>query len=598
MTAGSRSNKIGLGVALIACLAVLPRAGQGQGTAGAPLREGFAVRPAPSSDLIRSDFYIPVQDGTRLAASLYLPARNGVAMTGKFPVIFNFTAARIPRQATHADRSGGGPISGKMPELARYGYAYIEVERRGMSASFGVRRGYHPRAEAQDSQYLLRWSASQPWSNGVAGIYGCSNTGDAAMHALTIAPVPDNLKGVFAGCFNWDKYDGGFAGMLFNWGTGPDTTADQDFAAATPVDGDDERQLLRQATDQHRASTSLLQLWKSMPYRDSVSPLVGSAFWKEGSVSNYADAVTNSGVPVFMLDGWNDDFRGQTLIALANLKQEKTLLIGPWGHCDSGDIDVFAEALQFFNHYLKGQDYRTPPAIRYFVQNAATGRQWRSATAWPIPQSRRQTMFLGAAAGAAANDHVVETRHPARSENVSFRVNTDLACPNAPLLGNSCAQDDKGVTFTSAVLRRDLQITGDPVVRLWASANQDDGRIFAYLEDVAADGTSTVITDGRIRAALRGTAKAPWDTLDMPWHQSNQADLRPLAKGKPVELTIGLLPAAYIVKAGHRWRLSITGADVREKLRPETAAATVWTIETGAGMASQILLPVVANVPG
>ena len=108
-----------------------------------------------------------------------------------------------------------------MSTLANYGYVVVQVARRGNGPSFGQRRAYNDRTEAYDAYEVIDWLAAQPWSTGDVGIYGCSNTGDAAMHAIT-ADNP-HLKAAWAGCFSWEKYDGFLrGGILANWGTGPD----------------------------------------------------------------------------------------------------------------------------------------------------------------------------------------------------------------------------------------------------------------------------------------------------------------------------------------------------------------------------------------
>ena len=288
--------------------------------------------PAAANAAVRTSSYITMPDGTRLAADIYRPSKDGVALPGKFPVILHATAART-RLGDTDERSGTGRFSTQMINLASHGYVFVAVERRGIAASFGVRRGYHDRIEAQDSQDLIAWAARQPWSDGKVGGYGCSNTGDAAMHFLTL-PSP-HLKAVFAGCFNWDKYSGGMrGGVLANWGTGPQGSMERDMAS-TPVDGDENKVLLRQAAEQHAANTVMLDLWSGMPYRDSVSPLTGTAFWEEGSIGTYLKQVKANNIPVYVQGGWNDDFRAQGFIVLANLPTAK-LVIGPWGHCDSG----------------------------------------------------------------------------------------------------------------------------------------------------------------------------------------------------------------------------------------------------------------------
>ncbi|MGH8217944.1 MAG: hypothetical protein ACREUT_05175 [Steroidobacteraceae bacterium] len=47
------------------------------------------------------------------------------------------------------------------------------------------------------------------------GVYGCSNTGDTAMHAVSIRPP--HLKAAFAGCFSGSKYDAMHRGGIYGW---------------------------------------------------------------------------------------------------------------------------------------------------------------------------------------------------------------------------------------------------------------------------------------------------------------------------------------------------------------------------------------------
>jgi predicted acyl esterase len=44
--------------------------------------------------VLRSSFYLPVRDGTRLAVNVYRPADGGTARNGRFPVVFAFTPYR------------------------------------------------------------------------------------------------------------------------------------------------------------------------------------------------------------------------------------------------------------------------------------------------------------------------------------------------------------------------------------------------------------------------------------------------------------------------------------------------------------------------
>ena len=51
-------------------------------------------------------------------------------------------------------------------------------------------------------------------------------------------------------------------------------------------------------------------------------------------------------------------------------------------------------------------------------------------------------------------------------------------CGRGTGLGPTCPQDDKGVTFTSAPLAADMELTGHPVADLWLSSSVEDGPVF------------------------------------------------------------------------------------------------------------------------
>jgi putative CocE/NonD family hydrolase len=554
--------------------------------------------PPAQNEVVMSSVYIPMPDGTRMAADIYRPAKNGVALPGRFPVIYHAAAARR-RFADTDDRSGTGKFSLQMINLASHGYVYLQVERRGIAASFGVRRGYHDRKEAGDSQYLIHWAATQDWSDGKVGGYGCSNTGDAAMHFLTL-PNPA-LKAVFAGCFNWDKYSGGYrGGILANWGTGPQGSFEQDMQS-TPVDGDESKTLLAQAAREHAANTNLLDLWSGMPFRDSVSPLTGSAFWEEGSIGTYVDQVRASKVPVYVQGGWNDDFRGQGFIVLENLPQPTKLIVGPWGHCESEGFSMTAEALRFFDYWLKGAQngIMDEPRIHYTTANAPAGNEWRSAERLPLRPASKTRVYLGAPSGLAENDHRLGAGKPAaKLAGAQLKVDYEpLPCPQGNrVLGPTCPQDSKGLTFTSAVLKRDTEVTGFPVADLWVSSTATDGPLFAYLEDIAPDGKITMVSEGRLKASLRTLGRAPYRLPDgMLWHSFLKADAKPLTPGVPVRLQFDLMPVSYIFPAGHRYRLTLTGADPREKLRAVLDPAPTWTIHRDAKYPSHLIMPFVGG---
>jgi putative CocE/NonD family hydrolase len=530
---------------------------------------------------VSHSFYLPMRDGVKLAVRVIRPAKDGKPVEGRFPVIWHHTLSisQEPTDGTGNDLSA----TNAMPNLVRWGYVIVIVARRGNGQSFGERRGYHDRNEAQDAYDLIQWMAEQPWSNGKVGMYGCSNTGDAVMHALSMRPPA--LKAAFAGCFSWHKYDAFRRGGIFaQWGTGPTRTVAEEMKIA-PVDGDEDKKLLAEAVQDHQKSTPLLELWKSMPYRDSFAPSVASRFWAEGSAASYADQIRRSGVPLYIMGGWHDELRDQGLIAHLNVPGSR-VVIGPWVHCQNDGFAMLEEMHRFFDLHLKGIDtgLENEPPIHYFTMNAAPGTEWRTTTDWPLPSTRNVLMHFGA-------DTLSERL--ANEKPRSFTARYDVTCTN---VGEGsriqpCHVPNSGVSYAGPVLGSDQEVTGYPIADLWIASSGTNANVFAYLEDVAPDGKVSVITEGRLRASLRAENKAPWTMpAGVPWHRAYQEDARPLEPGKPAELHFDMMPTSYVFKAGHRIQITVTGSDHRERLRDINPAPTI-TVYADKDHPSGVTLP-------
>jgi putative CocE/NonD family hydrolase len=539
------------------------------------------------TEQVATSFYLPMRDGTRIAVSLHRPSVNGVPVEGRLPVIWHGTLDIEPAGVRQTTDSSG--IRAPLSDLTRQGYVVAIVARRGNGASFGVRRGYEDFTEGFDAYEITEWLAAQPWSDGNVGIYGCSNTGEAAMHAIVARPP--HLKAVFAGCFAWDRYDGHTrGGIIAQYGTGPTRTVEDDLKAV-PVQGDENRALLREAAEEHLQSTNLLALMQSMPYRDGWSPLVMAKFWGEVSIGAYLSQVRDSKIPLYIQGGWNDDFRTEGLIALANLPGQARMIIGPWRHCLNNGFDLRAEQIRFFDHYLKGKDtgIEKDEPIRYFTVGAPAGHEWRSAAQWPLTDTAYQRLFLTADA--------LQPASPARASAQTVTVDYAPACPPDPVEPNwgpftqPCHPSKASVAFSGRAFAADTEVTGDPIIDLWISSTAPEQPVFAYLEDVAPDGTITVVSEGRQRASLRRVVDAPWNTIGTPWRRSWAEDHEPLVAGVPVKVSFDLLAVSYVFKTGHRLQVSVSGSDPRERVRTEVSPAPTLTVHSGGDMASSIVIP-------
>ncbi|HVI99874.1 MAG TPA: CocE/NonD family hydrolase [Sphingomonas sp.] len=575
-------KRLACSVALAAALAFAgPALAQSQAQAAASFGH---YEPAPEFDgMVSHSFYVRLRDGVRVAVRVDRPTLGGKVHEGPLPVIWHHSLSISLQTADGA----GGRVSDyrKMPSLTRYGYVVVQVARRGNGQSFGAMRGYHDRNEAQDAFELIDWLSRQPWSNGKIGMYGCSNTGDAAMHALTMRPPA--LKAVFAGCFSWHKYDAFRRGGIFaQWGTGPTRSIEQDMKVS-PVDGDEGRHLLAQAAREHQNSTPLFEMWKQLPYRDSFSPLVGSRFWAEGSAASYAEQIRLSGIPLYIQGGWHDELRDQGLIAQRNIPGAR-LLIGPWKHCNNDDFALLEEMHRFFDQHLKGIDtgLDEDAPIHYFTMHAAPGTEWRATDTWPLADTDPQRRFLAGEALAA---------EPGKAGSRQFRVRYDIECPDAGSGSQvqPCHVPGNGVSYAGGALKQPVEVTGYPAVTLWVASSATDANLFAYLEDVAPDGSVEVVTEGRLKASLRKEAQAPWKMPPgVPWHRAYAEDAQPLTPGTPVKLHFAMMPASYVFRPGHRIQITVTGSDHRERARTEAAPPSITVFEDAAHPSS-VTLPVI-----
>lgn len=540
--------------------------------------------PAPQFDEhVSSTLYLPMRDGVRLAVRVTQPARAGRAAPGRFPVLWQH-ALTITEAPDGTEPPVGAGLN-HLPALTAYGYVIVQVARRGNGQSFGIRRGYNDRTEDDDAYELTEWLAAQPWSNGAVGVYGCSNTGDAAMHVLSSRPP--HLRAVFAGCFSWSKYDAMRRGGIFaQWGTGPQRTVAED-VAQDPVEADADRRLLGEAALEHQKSTDLLALWKALPYRDSWSQAVGTRFWAESSVSSYAEQLRQLHVPVYVMGGWHDELRDQGVIAWLNLPESR-ILIGPWTHCQNPGFELLQEIHRFFDTSMKGVDtgLASEPRVHYYTM-AAAGGAWQTADSWPVAGSHTQRWYVSAGGSLV---HAPPTR-PAQQ---TFTVRTAVDCPEGgvgPFM-QPCHTAGQGLSLTSQPLADDLTVTGNAVVGLPVGADRPDVNVFSYLEDVGPDGHIVVVTEGRLKASLRAETTPPFAVPNTPWHRAYEQDAVPLQPGQYATLHLDLMPTSYVIRKGHRLQLTLMGADYRERGRDPGIDGAQITVRSTPSEPAWLDLPV------
>jgi uncharacterized protein len=543
--------------------------------------------------------YVTVRDGARLAIDYYRPTKGGVVAAQPFPVAFAFTP--YIRAQYLRDKGVETRLLGRAQadSMTKYGYVVAVADVRGTGASYGFRETANDRVEAWDAHDLIEWIAVQPWCDGNVGTWGLSYYGQTQLEALSTQPP--HLKASFIGETDFDKYDGWSRNTIPRRSGGEVTpNPAQEVLTVVPVDGDvdgdgDGRpDQLWEAVNAHVKNGPFTGLVTTIPYRNSLSPLyLGGTkpFWEDCSARTYLPEFRQSKTPVYIIAGWYDLFRRDSMVHFANWPGPVKMIIGPWRHGDDFaekkiSMDLMVECLRFFDYWLKGIDngIMDEPPIYYNVMDTPVNGTpkagiWRFTSQWPLQTAAKAIYYLHAGRSGTAtsvNDGKLNKLPPSETMGNmgkdDYTVDYGISANVEPLSSmpvvwgpgpNGTELDQKGLTYTTDPLEADLEVTGHPMVQLWVSSDNKDGDFMVFLEDVDPTGKSTYITDGRLRASLRAVTSPPYDFLGLPWHRAYREDEMLLTPGQPVKLYIDMMPTSYVFKTGNRIRFTVAGSQDR-----------------------------------
>jgi predicted acyl esterase len=125
-----------------------------------------------------------------------------------------------------------------------------------------------------------------------------------------------------------------------------------------------------------------------------------------------------------------------------------------------------------------------------------------------------------------------------------------------------------GVTFLSAPLESETEITGPSALKLFVSSSTSDADLFVVLRAFAPD-LKEVVFQGAIdphtpigQGWLRASHRKLDARLSTPWRPYHTHDRRrPLKPGEVVELDIEIWPTSIVLPAGYRVGLTLRGKD-------------------------------------
>ena len=169
---------------------------------------------------------------------------------------------------------------------------------------------------------------------------------------------------------------------------------------------------------------------------------------------------------------------------------------------------------------------------------------------------------------------------PAESGEITF--------PSGPEAYVRGKRDQPMVTFVTEPLTQDVEITGHIKLMLWVSSETDDMDVFAYLRNMAPDGSVETATRGILKVSHR-KLDPQLSTPYRPYHAHDEE--QKLEPGEVVPIEVEIWATSMVFSKGNRIRLDVQPHDgdhyfAAYKLKNNS-------IYTGGERASYVLLPVV-----
>jgi uncharacterized protein len=487
---------------------------------------------------VTENLWIPLADGTRLAARLWLPAdppgRPAAAVL-----------EYIPYRKRDGTRGRDEPMHGW---FAANGFAAIRVDQRGSGESDGFMEDEYLKQEQDDALEVIAWIAAQPWCNGAVGMMGKSWGGFNALQVA--ARRPPALRAIITVCSTDDRYADDIhymGGCLLNdnhwWGA---------IMLAYQARPGDPAILGPAWREQWKARLAHMPFWPALWLEHQRR----DAYWQHGSVCEDWSAIE---CPVLAIGGWADAYTNAVPRLLENLRVPRQAIIGPWAHVYPQDgvpkpaIGFLQEAKRWWDQWLNGVDtgVMSEPMLRSFIEHDTPAGSWRPTApghwvaddAWPSPAVQARTMYLG--------DGLLGGE-PGSGE-IAFRSPAYVGMGCGEWMGTGAAgeqptdqriDDGLSLCFDTAPLAEEFDLLGAPVLTVELASDKAAAQLCARLCVVAPDGSSRRISFGVLNLQHRFSHAAP----------------EPLVPGRTETITLQLNDCGQRIPAGHRLRLALSTA--------------------------------------
>jgi hypothetical protein len=542
---------------------------------------------------VETDVYVTMRDGVRIGVRVYRPDAEG-----QFPVLFaaspyQYDTDDLPHSPLFLWREVG-PVEW----YVSHGYAYVHADVRGTGKSEGT-FGLVDRTEQQDLYELVEWAACRPWSSGKVGGIGQSYYAWSQWFMGIVNPPHLKCIAPYDGAVDMYRdvvYHGGVYGEFMTYWAN-----------------------MVRANNLHRAANRPGgKLLETDLAREFITRQCYDDWWRERAPFHRLGEIK---VPVLSIGHWGKmglHLRGN-ILGYERVKAPKKLVVT--GARDAFEAhDLFdkiefheKELLPFYDRHLKGvrNGFMDGPPVKLYVRGAET---WRDEAEWPLKRAKYVPYYLRRAKSGSVtslNDGSLATDEPGHGEGTTRFAYPDPRWKLGVVGFGPHGPDPvaRVLTFTTAPLDDDVEVTGPIVLELYAASDQIDTDFVVKLSDqqpqdaaarkAGAQPAFTVVSKGWLRAAHREKDEK-LSTPQRPFY--THVNPQPLEPDRVYKFEIEVMPASYLFKKGHRIRLEIANGDspltdqIFNHLYLPYKVGTD-TIHHSATRASRLLLPVVGRAP-
>lgn len=350
-----------------------------------------------------------------------------------------------------------------------------------------------------------------------------------------------------------------------------------------PVDSND-LETMRKAIESHKDSTDMLDVVHHL--EKGINKIVTTDKFtyemeRDGPMRVIAD--NKKRIPILVFGGYYESMVLNSVVKrfYSLYHKDSRLIMGPYNHglkvinspyseTTTPCFDAFEEVMRFFDHHLGLEEdlgLENEKQVHYY---SIGSEKWFSVDSWP-PKAEEKVLHLSNSGALVSEktelNHVLKLNMEEETLiDCKWNMLTSLfqkATKYSATLSSPQFSNGK-LNYISQPLNEDLEITGYPHLTVELSANNRDGLIFAYLQEVDTKGTVNFVMDTQLRLVHRklNLHRNTSGLIDVvPHHTFYVEDRQYLEPNQKTTIQLYFPAISYTVKKGHSLKLSLFSFD-------------------------------------